>query len=93
MPPSYEAESKTRAKRLAGSEGTDPAAGRKRSRCQRGRIQPSLPHVTRVPVLVELVHVVGVPGERAEPCYLAARSEARGGGAGAASFVSASRDN
>lgn len=67
LSPSYEAESKAKAKRLAGRRGPDPAAGRQGSWRQRGRVHPSLPHVARVPVLVELVEVVGVPGERAQP--------------------------
>lgn len=45
----------------SGREGPDPAAGG-----AAGLSPASLPHVARVPVLVELVHVVGVPGERAQ---------------------------
>lgn len=59
MPSSYKAESKATEK--AGAEGQLLLQG------WGGRVQLSLPHVTHVPVLVELVEVVSVPGERAEP--------------------------
>lgn len=60
MASSYKAE-KQSYRRAAGRSGDSSGC-----RGLWGRVQLSLPHVTHVPVLVELVEVVSIPGEKAE---------------------------